>query len=70
MPRREAMVEASRLRLRPILTTSFAFIFGVLPLALAEGTGRRRDAAFAGDRGVQRPTGRQTLRDLSHGGPA
>ncbi len=35
----EAAVEASRLRLRPILMTSFAFIFGVLPLALATGAG-------------------------------
>ncbi len=34
---REAAIEASRLRLRPILMTSFAFIFGVLPLVFAEG---------------------------------
>jgi multidrug efflux pump subunit AcrB len=34
-----AAVEASRLRLRPILMTSFAFIFGVLPLVVAEGAG-------------------------------
>lgn len=39
MARREAMLEASRLRLRPILMTSFAFIFGVLPLAIATGAG-------------------------------
>ncbi len=32
-------VEASRRRLRPILMTSFAFILGVLPLAVAEGAG-------------------------------
>ena len=31
--------EASRLRLRPILMTSFAFIMGVLPMALATGAG-------------------------------
>jgi HAE1 family hydrophobic/amphiphilic exporter-1 len=35
----EAAVEAARLRLRPILMTSFAFIFGVLPLLIATGAG-------------------------------
>tara|TARA_R110002050_G_scaffold1244_5_gene8827 strand:+ start:129707 stop:132886 length:3180 start_codon:yes stop_codon:yes gene_type:complete len=35
----EAAVEAARLRLRPILMTSFAFILGVLPMVLAEGPG-------------------------------
>jgi len=33
----DATVEAARLRFRPILMTSFAFILGVLPLALASG---------------------------------
>src|SRR5579875_2652941 len=37
--RLDAAVEAARTRLRPILMTSFAFIFGVLPLALAVGAG-------------------------------
>jgi len=35
----EAAVEAARLRFRPILMTSFAFILGVVPLVLATGAG-------------------------------
>jgi multidrug efflux pump len=35
----KATQEACRLRLRPILMTSFAFIFGVMPLAVATGAG-------------------------------
>ncbi|MGF6573627.1 multidrug efflux pump [Paraburkholderia sp. GAS333] len=34
-----AAVEAARLRLRPIIMTSMAFMLGVLPLAIARGTG-------------------------------
>ena len=53
----DAAVEASRLRLRPILMTSFAFILGVLPLARATGAGaemRRAlgTAVFSGMLGV------------------
>jgi hydrophobe/amphiphile efflux-1 (HAE1) family protein len=53
----DAAIEASRLRLRPILMTSFAFIFGVIPLVIAEGAGAemRRAlglAVFAGMIGV------------------
>lgn len=35
----DAALEAARIRLRPILMTSFAFIFGVVPLALSTGAG-------------------------------
>ena len=57
LARAEAAVEASRLRLRPILMTSFAFIFGVVPLLLAKGAGaemRRAlgTAVFSGMLGV------------------
>jgi len=39
MPLLDATLEAVKLRLRPILMTSFAFILGVLPLCLAQGAG-------------------------------
>src|SRR3546814_6321120 len=38
-PLREAVIEAARLRFRPILMTSFAFIMGVLPMAVSTGAG-------------------------------
>jgi hydrophobe/amphiphile efflux-1 (HAE1) family protein len=38
-PQLEAVIEACRLRIRPILMTSFAFILGVLPLVISSGSG-------------------------------
>jgi len=53
----EAAVEAARVRLRPIIMTSFAFILGVLPLVISQGAGAemRRTlgtAVFSGMIGV------------------
>ncbi len=57
MPLREAVLEACRLRLRPILMTSFAFILGVVPLVMAHGAGAEMRqtlglAVFSGMLGV------------------
>jgi len=56
-PRREATTEACRLRLRPILMTSFAFILGVAPMVIAQGAGAEMrwslgTAVFCGMLGV------------------
>ncbi len=53
----DATIEACRLRLRPIIMTSLAFIFGVVPLALASGAGAEMRstlgvAVFSGMLGV------------------
>ena len=42
----EAAKEAAQTRLRPILMTSFAFIFGVIPLAFAQGAGHEMRQAL------------------------
>jgi multidrug efflux pump len=42
----EAAIEAARLRLRPILMTSLAFVFGVLPLAISTGAGAKSRVAI------------------------
>ncbi len=39
MPLREALIEAGRIRLRPILMTTFALIAGMIPVALGRGEG-------------------------------
>jgi HAE1 family hydrophobic/amphiphilic exporter-1 len=46
MPLIEATVEAAKLRLRPIVMTSLAFGFGVLPLAIAHGAGAGAQSAI------------------------
>jgi multidrug efflux pump len=56
-PLREATTDACRLRLRPILMTSFAFILGVLPMVVATGAGAEMrwslgTAVFSGMLGV------------------
>ena len=75
-----AAIEAARLRLRPILMTSFAFIFGVLPLIAASGAGSEMrqalgTAVFFGMIGVTffgiflTPVFYTVIRTLVHGKP-
>ena len=45
-PALEAALEAARLRLRPIIMTSMAFIFGVIPLAVSTGAGAKSRVAI------------------------
>lgn len=57
LDRFEAAIDAARVRLRPILMTSFSFIMGVLPLVLAKGAGAETrqllgTAVFSGMLGV------------------
>jgi len=79
-PTLEAAIEASRLRLRPILMTSIAFIAGVVPLVFSSGAGAEMRqamgiAVFAGMIGVTgfglfiTPVFYVLLRKLSGGGP-
>ncbi|HZZ78531.1 MAG TPA: efflux RND transporter permease subunit, partial [Gemmataceae bacterium] len=57
VPRMEATLEACKLRLRPIIMTSFAFILGVVPLLISDGAGAEMRktlgvAVFSGMLGV------------------
>ena len=61
----DAAIEAAQIRLRPILMTSFAFIFGVLPLALLDRRGREQPDRDR-HRGDRRNADRDLARDLLH----
>ena len=53
----DAAIAGARLRLRPILMTSFAFVFGSVPLAIATGAGVGRPAGPGHRRGVRHDGG-------------
>jgi multidrug efflux pump subunit AcrB len=63
----EAALEACRLRLRPILMTSIAFIMGVLPLVFSQRC-RFGNASCDGCGGVRRHAGRDLLRPVPDAG--
>ena len=63
----EAATEAARLRMRPILMTSLAFILGVVPLVWAIGAGAELRQAL-GHGGVLRHDRRHLLRPHLHAG--
>jgi HAE1 family hydrophobic/amphiphilic exporter-1 len=47
MPVREAILEANRVRLRPILMTTFSIIAGLIPVAIGIGAGSEQRASIA-----------------------
>jgi len=47
VPLREALLEANRVRLRPILMTTFSIVAGLIPVALGIGAGSEQRAAIA-----------------------
>jgi HAE1 family hydrophobic/amphiphilic exporter-1 len=47
IPLREALLEANRVRLRPILMTTFSIVAGLIPVALGIGAGSEQRAAIA-----------------------
>ena len=47
MPLREALIEANRVRLRPILMTTFSIVAGLIPVAIGLGAGSEQRAAIA-----------------------
>jgi HAE1 family hydrophobic/amphiphilic exporter-1 len=47
MERREALITSGKTRLRPILMTTFAMVFGMMPLAFALGSGAEMRAPMA-----------------------
>ena len=61
----DAAVEGARLRFRPVMMTSFAFILGLLPLVIAEGAGAASRRAV-GTPSVRRHAGGRRVRHLRH----
>src|SRR6266550_2532744 len=47
MPQRQALIEANRVRLRPILMTTFSIVAGLIPVAIGLGAGSEQRAAIA-----------------------
>ena len=47
MPLRQALIEANRVRLRPILMTTFSIVAGLIPVAIGLGAGSEQRAAIA-----------------------